>query len=58
MTFPQWKVNGNDILKKMSINFDEQALDLLTQMVHLEPSRRISAKAALEHPYFSEFKEH
>lgn len=52
MTFPKWKVNGNENLRKASTNFDETALDLLTQLVHLEPGKRISAKAALRHPYF------
>jgi serine/threonine protein kinase len=40
----------------MSPNFDEQALDLLIQMVHLVPSKRISAKAALLHPYFDDLR--
>jgi cyclin-dependent kinase 2 len=53
MTFPKWKVNGNENLRKMATNFDETALDLLTQLVQLEPGRRISAKAALRHPYFN-----
>lgn len=47
MTFPHWKVNGNEKLRALCINMDDAAIDLLTQMVHLEPSRRISAKAAL-----------
>jgi hypothetical protein len=34
---------------------DETAIDLLTQMVCLEPAKRISAKEALRHPYFSEY---
>ncbi len=54
MTFPQWKVNGNENLKKMSTNMDEVALDLLTKMVQLEPSKRLSAKEALLHPYFDD----
>jgi len=41
----------------MSFNFDERAIDLLAQMVVLEPSKRISAKAALNHPYFNDFNE-
>jgi serine/threonine protein kinase len=56
MAFPQWKVNGNENLKKMASNMDEVALDLLTQMVHLEPSKRLSAKEALLHPYFDDFQ--
>ena len=29
-------------------------LDLLTQMLRYEPSQRVSAKAAMSHPYFKE----
>jgi len=53
--FPKWTVNGNEMLKKAAINFDDTALDLLTQFLHLEPGKRISAKAALQHPYFHGF---
>ena len=52
MSYPKWKVNGNENLRKMATNFDETALDLLTGLVRLEPGMRISAKAALRHPYF------
>jgi serine/threonine protein kinase len=55
MTFPQWKVHGNELLRKACSNFDEAGIDLLTQLLHLEPGRRISAKAALLHPYFDGF---
>ena len=33
---------------------DENAIDLLARMVVLEPSKRISAKEALLHPYFND----
>ncbi len=56
MCFPKWKVNGNEQLRSVCSNFDEVALDLLTQLVHLEPGKRISAKAALRHPYFEGFQ--
>lgn len=47
-SFPQWKVgNPFDSLKKLCINMDETASDLLYKMVQLEPSQRISAKEAL-----------
>lgn len=52
MSFPKWKVNGNENIRKACTNFDETAIDLLTQLVQLEPGKRISAKAALKHPYF------
>ncbi len=34
-------------------SLDAQGIDLLTQMMLYEPSRRISTKQALKHPYFS-----
>lgn len=36
-------------------NMDETAIDLLSKMVQLEPAKRISAKEALNHPYFNDF---
>jgi serine/threonine protein kinase len=33
---------------------DAQGIDLLSQMLRFEPSQRISAKRALEHPYFDD----
>ena len=57
MCFPKFKANAEENIRKMcnTANFDENAIDLLTQMVQLEPSRRISAKAALQHPYFNDY---
>ena len=34
------------------------AVDLLEQMLCLDPQRRITAQRALEHPYFSEYRAH
>ena len=31
-------------------------LDLLSQLIALDPAKRISAKAALLHPYFDEVR--
>lgn len=53
--FPQWKANAQENLKKSCPAFDDVALDLLMQFIHLEPGKRISAKAALQHPYFHGF---
>ena len=47
-------MNGIDNLKKLCVNMDEQAIDLLARMVLLEPSKTISAKEALLHPYFND----
>eukprot|EP01113_Clastostelium_recurvatum_P030689 TRINITY_DN3750_c0_g1_i1.p1 TRINITY_DN3750_c0_g1~~TRINITY_DN3750_c0_g1_i1.p1 ORF type:complete len:300 (+),score=6.40 TRINITY_DN3750_c0_g1_i1:182-1081(+) len=50
-TFPQWSAQP---LQKAVPTLDVQGLDLLTQMLQYEPSKRISAKAALEHPWFND----
>jgi len=49
MTFPRWKVNGNENLVKMCNAFvgNPEAIDLLTQMMQLEPSKRITVKGAI-----------
>jgi hypothetical protein len=49
ISFPKWTVNGNENLKKVSQNLvsSPEAIDLLTQMLHLEPSKRITIKGAL-----------
>ena len=52
--FPKWRVNGNEGLRRISPNLAAypEAMDLFTQMMQMEPSKRISAKAALDHPFF------
>ncbi|PWA69528.1 hypothetical protein CTI12_AA295090 [Artemisia annua] len=35
---------------------DEVGLDLLTKMLYMDPSRRITARAALQHEYFKDLK--
>ena len=49
MQFPKFKADGPENIRKMcnAATFDETAIDLLTQMVQLEPGKRISAKSAL-----------
>jgi cyclin-dependent kinase 2 len=50
-TFPKFKgVNPNTHFK----NFSQVELDLLMKLIVLDPSRRISMKEALRHPYFDE----
>lgn len=55
--FPKWRVDGNEGLRKLATNFEDcpEAMDLLTQMVQLEPSKRITLKAAMQHPFFAEY---
>ena len=56
-SFPKWKVNGNENLVKLCVNFEghPEAVDLLTQMMQLEPSKRITIKGAIAHPFFKEY---
>lgn len=48
-TFPQFRAKG---LSTPCTNFDSLALDLLSKLVVLDPCKRISAKAALNHVQF------
>mmetsp|Transcript_54508 Transcript_54508/g.62474 ORF Transcript_54508/g.62474 Transcript_54508/m.62474 type:complete len:311 (+) Transcript_54508:204-1136(+) len=50
-TFPKWK---GVPLEKHVTHLDPLGLDLLSQMIVYEPGKRISARAALNHPYFDD----
>jgi len=50
-TFPKW--SGNH-LKFFVPNLEPLGLDLLQRMLVYNPAERISAKAALSHPYFND----
>ena len=53
-TFPKFKgVNPTTHFK----NFDAISLDLLMKLIHLDPTKRISMKEALRHPYFDDLNE-
>ena len=41
------------LYNKINNRLDADTLDLLTNLLELNPERRISAKAALAHKYFS-----
>jgi len=43
-------------LKKMVRRLDANGIDLLSRMLQYEPSKRISAEAAMKHPYFKDIK--
>eukprot|EP01123_Difflugia_compressa_P000599 TRINITY_DN106_c0_g1_i4.p1 TRINITY_DN106_c0_g1~~TRINITY_DN106_c0_g1_i4.p1 ORF type:complete len:295 (-),score=45.85 TRINITY_DN106_c0_g1_i4:324-1208(-) len=49
--FPKW--TKQDLRKLLPQGLDAQAVDLLESMLVYEPSQRITAKAALQHPYFN-----
>ena len=50
-SFPVWKAMD---LGQIVSGIDPLGLDLLKQMLIYEPSKRISAKKALKHPYFDD----
>ncbi|KAK9220620.1 hypothetical protein WN943_009272 [Citrus x changshan-huyou] len=49
--YPQWNPQS---LATAVPNLDKDGLDLLEQMLQYDPSKRISAKKAMEHPYFDD----
>ncbi|XP_029067509.1 cyclin-dependent kinase 3 isoform X4 [Monodon monoceros] len=52
-SFPKWTRKG---LEEIVPHLEPEGKDLLMQLLQYDPSRRISAKAALVHPYFSSTK--
>jgi serine/threonine protein kinase len=54
-TFPNW--SGNRLVNAPGLSaLDPLGMDLLSKMLVYEPSKRISAKSALQHPYFDSFR--
>ncbi|KAG2155295.1 kinase-like domain-containing protein [Suillus bovinus] len=51
-TFPRW---SKQELKGVVPNLDEQGLDLLAHTLTYDTAKRISAKRALNHPYFAHY---
>jgi len=47
--FPQWRPQD---ISKFVFNLDPNGVDLLSKMLQYDPAKRISAKEALDHPYF------
>jgi len=48
-SFPSWKSN---VLKSLVPGMSEEGLDLLQKTLIYDPNKRVSAKAAILHPYF------
>mgnify|MGYP002620688590 FL=1 len=54
LTFPKFPSME---ISKIVTNLDSDGLDLLSKMLILCPGKRISARKALEHPYFDEIRD-
>jgi len=52
-TFPKW--TGSDF-KEMFPKLEQNGMDLLLDLMTYDPAKRVSAKKALHHQYFAEFK--
>eukprot|EP00501_MAST-03F_sp_TOSAG23-6_P000677 GSMAST32.ASY1.ANO1.704.1 assembled CDS len=52
-SFPKWPTQ--DLTAKCP-QLDANGIDLLTKMMMFDPTKRISAKAALQHPWFNDLK--
>lgn len=51
-SFPKWQ---RDWDRPLCENLDDHGLDLLEMMLVYDPASRISAKQAVNHPYFEEY---
>jgi cyclin-dependent kinase 2 len=49
--FPKWKPTD---LETFVPNLDPDGVDLLSKMLLMDPTKRINARAALEHEYFKD----
>lgn len=54
-TFPQWKPQN---LSQLLSNLSRDGLQLVLQMLVYDPDRRITARAALDSPYFQSMPTH
>lgn len=50
--FPKWNENKLEEITKSFL--EKSGLDLLKQMLECDPSQRITARRALEHPFFDD----
>lgn len=53
-SFPKWR---RDYSAPLCHNLDDAGLDLLEATLVYDPAGRISAKAAVNHPYFEDYSE-
>ncbi|KAL7640207.1 UNVERIFIED_CONTAM: hypothetical protein RMT77_009621 [Armadillidium vulgare] len=55
-SFPRWEIDSTQVIKRLVSRLDEEGQDLLIQMLTYYPRQRISARSALNHPFFRDVK--
>jgi len=53
-TFPQWPAKGWTNIRNIEAQVGNKGIDLLEKGMVYDPSKRISARRALQHPYFGD----
>jgi cyclin-dependent kinase 2 len=53
-TFPQWQMKNSDHWNQRFPKLGELGIDLLKRMLTFDPAKRVTATAALRHPYFAD----
>merc|ERR1719379_2829978 len=51
-SFPKWKGKGWANIRNTASQVGQEGVELLTELTHYDPKQRISARRALQHPYF------
>lgn len=52
-SFPQWRPKGWVNIRNTHAQLGNSGIDLLDQLMHYDPTKRVSARAALKHAYFA-----
>uniref|UniRef100_A0A7S3WCH4 Cyclin-dependent kinase 2 homolog n=1 Tax=Strombidinopsis acuminata TaxID=141414 RepID=A0A7S3WCH4_9SPIT len=53
-TFPKWSHRGWDSIRNTKAQVGTDGIDLLEKLMTYDPKKRLSARRALQHPYFKE----
>mmetsp|Transcript_27710 Transcript_27710/g.73192 ORF Transcript_27710/g.73192 Transcript_27710/m.73192 type:complete len:328 (-) Transcript_27710:153-1136(-) len=53
-TFPRWPAKSWDVIRNTKAQMGADGIDLLEKLTAYDPKKRLSARKALQHPYFRE----
>lgn len=54
LTFPKWRPQGWENIRNVKAQLAAEGIDLLAKLMVYDPRKRVSARGALQHPYFSD----